>query len=171
MSDEAKLPELNKQTEQDLRLGDSGPAYAERTIQLCEANAQIAALTAQVASKDAGWAIAKSRLTRIHDLEGELAALRSSYADEIIAKDNLAMELAALREDKLRLDWLDEVRPSLIPHRERFGGDGWSYWWSVVNRKRAMGHPLGYVRDIIDQARRERKTSRERILDVTEPNK
>lgn len=75
------------------------------------------------------------------DADREIAQLRSKPEDA--------------EADKARLDWLDEIRPSLISHKESHGDGGWSYWWSVVRRKKAMGHPLGYIRPAIDQARAE----------------
>lgn len=150
MSNELKLPALSKQNEQDLRLGDSAPAYAERTIQLREALVQIAILTAQVdgLTKDKHhWHGAYSL---VFDQANEFKSRAESAEDE----------LAALRESTTE----PFVRgQGVIVNHPRYCGKG-VVQYDTGMRKRMVGVLLGngntweYEVDTV---------SRERILDTT----
>lgn len=61
----------------------------------CNPDAPLAMLESSTFSAIPGDRV---KLDRIAELEAELAALRSLYAEEIIAKDTITLELAALRE-------------------------------------------------------------------------
>lgn len=66
-----------------------------------------------------------------------------------------AAEIAALRKDAERLDWLDSHEYDVVCHVETWCCEEGEYsiWWNVTDGEKSIsGHPMGSARDAIDAA-------------------
>lgn len=90
-----------------------------------------------------------------------LETILDPYADErtcSAAADLLradAAEIAALRKDAERLDWLDSHEYDVVCHVETWCCEEGEYsiWWNVTDGEKSIsGHPMGSARDAIDAA-------------------
>jgi len=171
MSKDAKLPALDDRNMQDLLMGDSHPAYAERCVQLLGALAQIAALTARVAI--------------LNEQTASLTNLRMAYAEAVIAKDRAESELAATKQvmsinrDERNQD-LESIGIPLCPKHNSYCAPHVSRWLraklaelaalqegATVKYEVRLGNPYwsnGILADVgtLEKARAIRKDSMER---------